>query len=189
MNSMRLFFALWPPGDLSLALAGEAKALARRFGGKPARVETIHLTLAFLGEVDAARLPAVVDAGRRVDAPSFQLVVDRLDCWRHKGLLWAGCAPPPDGLRSLVMALRGQLRAASIAVDAAPRFVPHLTLVRKAGIAGEAVAMPALEARSWPCSGFVLVHSRPAPGGREYALLESFPLPAPRPPGPAEISP
>ena len=52
---MRLFFALWPPEDLSRALADGAEALARRFGGKPARRETIHLTLAFLGEVDAAR--------------------------------------------------------------------------------------------------------------------------------------
>ncbi|MDR2113361.1 MAG: RNA 2',3'-cyclic phosphodiesterase [Candidatus Accumulibacter sp.] len=175
---MRLFFALWPPEDLSRALADGAEALARRFGGRPTRRETIHLTLAFLGEVDAACVSGVIDAGRRAYAAPFQLVVDRFGYWRHNDLLWAGCTEPAEGLRSLVMALRRQLRAASIAFDAAPRFVAHLTLVRKARIVRGEVDMISLEPLRWPCSGFVLVHSRPAAGGREYAVLESFPLPA-----------
>lgn len=173
---MRLFFALWPPEDLSRALADGAEALARRFGGKPARRETIHLTLAFLGEVDAARLLAVVESGREVAAEPFELVIDRFDCWRHNSLLWAGCAEPADGLRALVAQLRERLGAASIVFDAAPRFVPHFTLVRRARIPPGEIDMPALEQLVWPCSGFVLVHSRPAASGRDYAILESFPL-------------
>jgi 2'-5' RNA ligase len=176
MSAMRLFFALWPPESLSRALAGKADALACRFGGKPARRETIHLTLAFLGEVAVARLPAVLDAGRRVAAASFDLVVDRFGGWRHNRLLWAGCAEPADGLRSLVARLREELRAASIAMDAAPRFAPHLTLVRKAGIVSADVETLLPEPLLWPCSDFVLVHSRPAASGREYAILESFGL-------------
>ncbi|MDR0379044.1 MAG: RNA 2',3'-cyclic phosphodiesterase [Candidatus Accumulibacter sp.] len=180
MDTMRLFFALWPPEDLSRALAGEANILARRFGGKPMRRETIHLTLAFLGELAATRLPAAIDAGRRVDAASFDLVVDRLGGWRHNHLLWAGCATPSEGLRSLVTYLREQLCATTIAFDAAPHFVPHLTLVRKARFTHADVDERLPRPLVWNCARFVLVHSRPAAVGREYAILESFDLSAKR---------
>jgi 2'-5' RNA ligase len=175
---MRLFFALWPPEDLSHALAAGAETLARRFGGKPAHRETIHLTLDFLGEVDAERLHAVVESGYRVDAAPFKLVVDHFDCWRHNNLLWAGCAAPADGLRSLVACLREQLRTASFVSDMAPCFVPHLTLVRRARVPYGEIKMPPIEPLVWSCSGFVLAHSRPATTGRQYAILESFPLSA-----------
>jgi 2'-5' RNA ligase len=174
MDSMRLFFALWPPEALSRARDNQAKVLARRFGGKPSRRETIHLTLAFLGEIDAAFLPAVAEAGRRVDAAPFELVLDRFDCWRHNGLLWAGCAEPAEGLRLLVTRLREQLRAASIVFDTAPRFVPHLTLVRKTGVSRGDIATLPPEPLIWTCSSFMLVHSRPAAASREYVTLESF---------------
>ncbi|MDR0576609.1 MAG: RNA 2',3'-cyclic phosphodiesterase [Candidatus Accumulibacter sp.] len=177
---MRLFFALWPPRDLSCALAGSAAALARRFGGKPTREETIHMTLAFLDEVDAARLPAVADAGRRVEAAAFDLVVDRFGVWRHNSLLWAGCAEPADGLRLLAAKLRERLLAASIPFAETPRFVPHITLVRKARLLHGEVEMPAPEPLAWPCSSFALTHSRPAANGRrEYGIVESFPLSEP----------
>jgi 2'-5' RNA ligase len=178
MNTMRLFFALWPPEDLSRTLAEEADALVRRFGGRSTRRETIHLTLAFLGELAAARLPDAADAGRRVDAAPFDLVVDRFGGWRHKHLLWAGCAWPANGLRLLVTRLHAQLRAAAIAFDASPHFVPHLTLVRKARLEHVDVGMCPSRPLPWHCSRFVLIHSRPTASGREYTILESFDLSA-----------
>jgi 2'-5' RNA ligase len=177
MDTMRLFFALWPSEDLSCALAREADILVRRFGGKPTRRETIHLTLAFLGELAITRLPAVIDAGHRVDAMPFDLVIDRLGGWRHNNLLWAGCAAP-EGLRSLVTRLHEQLRAATIVFDAAPRFVPHLTLVRKARFTRADIDERFPQPLTWNCARFVLAHSRPATVGREYAILESFDLSA-----------
>ena len=42
---MRLFFALWPPEHVAAALAAEADALARKFGGKPTRQETVARAL------------------------------------------------------------------------------------------------------------------------------------------------
>ncbi len=172
---MRLFFALQPPADLAEALAGEALTLSRRYGGRPARPESIHLTLAFLGEVAAERLPDVLAAGRAVQAPEFDLTIDRFALWPHNGVLWAGCAPPADGLFRLVTNLREQLRAASVAFDGGSRFVPHVSLVRRVR-AHEKLDLPAPISRCWTCYDFALIRSRLMEAGSDYAVVETFPL-------------
>ena len=172
---MRLFFALKPPADLAEGLASEASTLAQRYGGKPARPETIHLTLAFLGEVAEERLPDVLAAGRAVQVPEFDLTIDRFALWPHNGVLWAGCAPPTDGLFHLVTNLREQLRAASIAFDGGSRFVPHVSLVRRVRAHGK-LDLPAPIGRCWTCSHFALIRSRLMAAGPDYAVVESFPL-------------
>ena len=172
---MRLFFALQPPADLAEALAGEALTLSRRYGGRPARPETIHLTLAFLGEVAEERLPDVLAAGRAVQVPEFDLTIDRFALWPHNGVLWAGCAPPTDGLFHLVNDLREQLRAASIAFDGGSRFVPHVSLVRRVRAHGK-LELPAPIGRCWTCSDFALIRSRLMAAGSDYVVVESFPL-------------
>ncbi|MDR2450757.1 MAG: RNA 2',3'-cyclic phosphodiesterase [Candidatus Accumulibacter sp.] len=170
---MRLFFALWPPEPVARALACAARALARSFGGRAARRETIHLTLAFPGEVADERLPEVIAAARRVRAEPFELLVDRLGVWRRQRLIWAGCPVAPP-LRALVLDLRERLRAAEVACDEPQRFVPHLTLVRKAGDAASA-ELPAFGPLPWPCGNFALVRSRRTEAGPDYLVVAEFP--------------
>ena len=142
---MRLFFALWPPERVARALATKAHVLARRFGGKPTRWETMHMTLAFL--------------------------VDRLGVWRHHRLIWAACPAVPP-LRALALDLRERLRAADVACDEPRRFAPHLSLVRKAGDVPEPSA---IEPLPWPCGGFVLIRSRLTEAGPDYLNVAEFP--------------
>ena len=54
MSTVRLFFALWPSPPLAASLAGWAQQARLTCGGRAMRTETLHLTLAFLGPVDAA---------------------------------------------------------------------------------------------------------------------------------------
>lgn len=172
---MRLFFALWPPEPVAQALAARAGALAHRFGGKVTRQETIHVTLAFLGEVDDAQLPAVIEAGRRVRAAPFELVVDRLGYWRHNRLVWAGCSAVAAQLQELAGALREQLRTAGIVCEESQRFLPHLTLVRKVRGVPSAAGLPAMEPLSWACGEFLLVRSLPSEAGSDYVAVAEFP--------------
>jgi RNA 2',3'-cyclic 3'-phosphodiesterase len=111
-----LFF-LVAPEPVRAALAGQADVLALHYGGKATRPETIHLTLAFLGEVDESLLPVAIRAAQTVSGRPFELTVDRLGYWRHNRLLWAGCASRKKELQMLVGKLREQLRAASICCD------------------------------------------------------------------------
>ena len=173
---VRLFFALWPPESAALALAGQADRLALRYSGKATRRETIHLTLAFLGEVDEALLPAAIRAAQAVTAKAFVLTIDRLGYWRHNRLLWAGCASPAKALQGLVAELREQLRAASIGCDERLRFTPHLTLVRKVPDISGPLDLAAIEPITWRCRSFVLVGSRLTSAGSDYAAMAEFSL-------------
>jgi len=171
---MRLFFAIWPPAPVALSLARLADTLAQRFGGRATRRETIHLTLAFLGDVEEEQLPAVLDVAREVTAKSFEMTFDRLGFWRHNRLIWAGGASVPPELQTLVDALRERLLAASLPCDASQSFVPHLTLVRKVGDSHP--VLPQLSSMNWACDRFVLVRSQLGAGGAGYAIVAEFPL-------------
>lgn len=174
--SLRLFFALWPDAAVADRLAGEAREAAARHGGRPTRRDTIHLTLAFLGNVASSRLDAVKAAARSVTARPFGLTLDRLGYWHHNHLLWAGCAHPPDELAKLAGDLQKALAGAGFAPDGIGReFVPHVTLVRRVpdGMSTDTSGIAAVE---WPCDEFVLAVSETGGEGSKYRLAGRFPL-------------
>lgn len=76
---MRLFIAVNFSPDFKddiFRLVQELKS--RSQGGTFTRVENIHLTLAFLGEVEKNRLQAVMDAMSVLEFPDLDLVFDHL---------------------------------------------------------------------------------------------------------------
>jgi len=177
----RLFFALWPSAELAAGLAAIAAAGAQRFAGRASRRETLHLTLAFLGEVAIADLPALLAAAGRVRSGPFRLQVDRFGFWRRNRLLWAGCAPSP-GLDALVAELGAALAAAGISwPDQQRAFTPHLTLARKLPAstpADEVERISCAGLPAWPCTHFVLVASSLSAAGPFYSPLAEFLLTA-----------
>lgn len=176
----RLFFALWPPAVLAGQLGAVARQAALELGGRATRPETIHLTLAFLGDVAEARLPELCRAAAAIRGKTFGLGIDCLACWPHKHLLWAGCSVPPPALRQLHSSLGEGLAGLGLRPDDSRHtFTPHLSLVRRLP---EALA---LSERSWPlpicrldwpCQRFVLVRSRLSSVGPDYQILAEFPL-------------
>lgn len=180
-TTRRLFFALWPDAALANGLAAVASSAAAHFGGRPTRRETLHLTLAFLGDVVESRVPAVIDAGHRVVAAPFSLTPDRLGYWLHNRLLWAGCAPVA-GLDQLHSKLALALVEAGQALPGRQTlFTPHLTLVRKLPTdpAMDAVrSFPLGDLTEWRCASFCLVQSRLTASGSLYEVLAEYPLAA-----------
>ena len=178
---MRLFFALWPPVGAARKLARIALAAASTLGGKATRQNTIHLTLAFLGEIEEAKLPLLIQTAEGLHAAPFSVEVDRLGYWRHNQLLWAGSASPSAPLNELVDTLRDALAKAGFHVDGEQRrFIPHLTLVRKLPEpsipAARPIELPEIDPVRWRCTRFVLVRSQTADGGPSYEILADFPL-------------
>ncbi len=173
-ETARVFFALWPPDEIAGRLAAVAVDYSQAAGGRPTRRETIHLTLAFLGDIAVERLPELQRLAGEVDGAAFDLTLDRFGIWQHNRVLWAGCATPPL-LLDLAGNLKRRLLEADFAVaDAKRPFVPHVTLVRK--LARFDVALPVAEALNWPCREFVMVRSRLSAAGSDYELLARFPL-------------
>jgi RNA 2',3'-cyclic 3'-phosphodiesterase len=164
---LRLFFALWPDDRTRAALAERGEELHRVTGGRATRPESLHITLAFLGDCDPARCDAVQAAAARVRPRPFELVLDRAGLWVHNRIAWLGASEMPPELEVLVQGLRSALADAGVAFDGKP-FVPHITLARKVRPGS---TLPALSPVRWPVAGFALVQSVLDRGGSNYAVL------------------
>jgi 2'-5' RNA ligase len=164
----RLFFALWPDAALQARLVAWAKAAAGR--GRPTRRENIHLTLAFLGNTETARIPDLIALAREQAVASFELPLDRVGYWKHNRIIWCGAERDPPALAALVEGLRARLDAAGIAYDH-QSFVSHVTLVRNA--AGLEAA-PAWVPLQWTVEDFALVTSVRIEGRVTYQVVQRF---------------
>ena len=165
----RLFFALWPNDAARAALTGWSRELRALCGGRAPHPQDLHLTLAFLGSVEAERIEAVERAAGDVEPRTATLVLDRPGFWKHNRIVWAGASSVPAEIETLVVGLRGALARSGIAFDA-KRFVSHVTLLRDAR---EPPWLPALKPVSWEIRGFALASSSPRPSGR-YQILRAW---------------
>lgn len=163
---LRLFFALWPDDAARAALERWSTAIHRVTGGRATRGDSIHMTLAFLGDCDPARLDELKAAAAGVRVRPFELVLDEAGFWKHNRIAWAGATQTPAALETLVSDLRAALAAARFAFDRKP-FVSHLTLVRKAQ---PGFVMPALDPIRWEVTAFALVRSVMRPAGSDYLV-------------------
>ncbi len=170
--TVRLFFALWPDSALQGRLAAWAKQVAGR--GRTMRRENLHLTLAFLGDTDAALVPDLIALAADIRFATIRLPLDRVGYWKHKRIIWCGASEEPQALTALVADLRARLTAAGVRYDPKP-FVPHVTLVRNAASLPEA---PAWIPLVWEARDFALVASTRAEGRVTYAVMRRFPAAA-----------
>lgn len=171
-QALRLFFAVWPPAEIQARLAATGAELQRELGGKSTREESIHLTLVFLGSVEAARVEPVVAMGQSVRCPRFTLPIERCGSFKGNGIGWAGPMVTPEPLAALAAGLQSGSRALGFAVDERP-YHAHLTLVRKAQ--RPLRTRPLAEPMSWPVEEFVLVCSELGGPGSRYSVLHRFP--------------
>ena len=171
-QTLRLFFALWPPDDLRGELAAWAKQVAGR--GRAMRRENLHLTLAFLGDTDAALLPEIKSLASVLRFDPIRLPLDRAGYWRHNRIIWCGASEEPQTLLDLVADLRERLKAAGVRYDPKP-FVSHVTLVRNAAGLPET---PAWAPLIWEAADFALVGSLLVEGRVAYQVLQRFPATA-----------
>lgn len=171
-ETVRLFFALWPPSALQAKFAAWARQVAGR--GRAMRQENLHLTLAFLGDTNAALLPDLLALAADVCFAPIRLPLDRVGYWKHNRIIWCGAGEEPDALTALVGDLRARLDAAGIRYDPKP-FVSHITLVRNA--AGLPAA-PAWIPLVWEAGDFALVSSARVEGRVTYQVLRRFPAQA-----------
>lgn len=173
-STHRLFFALWPGEDVRHAIAARAGDFdaACAPGGRAVVPQRYHLTLQFLGSfagLPEATVEGAIDAGERVRAPEFALLLDRIGSFERNRVWWLGCDVAP-GLRHLHDQLAAALGAVDLRADVAP-FVPHVTLGRGQK---QRLQTRAVDPLAWPLRDFVLVDS--AAGAPAYQILRRWPL-------------
>jgi len=151
----RLFFALWPGDEVRQALfhwqvhnlPGDVRWTHRA---------DLHMTLHFLGQVEAERVDVLRELGAAIEKRPFAMVLDTVGHFRRPQVLWAGLSSVPGELGALHAQLGEGLRARGFASEARA-FHPHVTLARKVRQAPPAGPLAPL---TWPVTELVLVESR-----------------------------
>ena len=124
----RLFVALHLPESLKQGIRELQSGLrnARWLTG-----DRLHLTLAFIGEVDGCAQRRIGAALKNVAAPALQIELHRLGCFPPRGaprVLWTSASAKAD-LVSLARTVRQALGHAGVTLERR-QFVPHVTIAR-----------------------------------------------------------
>jgi RNA 2',3'-cyclic 3'-phosphodiesterase len=174
----RLFTALALPPPTRTALEQTRGGL---FGARWIAPEDYHITLRFIGDIDARladEIVTVLDGLRRARAP-----VD------FEGLSWFG-GPKPHAIVARVkpsadlLALAADHERRMLRLGLPPetrQFTPHVTLARLRGVSAEAVAdylaaRGRLEAPGFVAASFALMSSKGGVGGGPYVTEAEFAL-------------
>lgn len=124
---MRLFIAIQLSEEMKKALTACMHDLKKQgVEGNYVPARNLHMTLAFIGEYDdPVRVKRIIES---VPLPPFRLSFSEKGNFGN--LIWIG-VKGNQKLKTYVKNLREALKAAEVPVDH-DKFVPHITLIRKA---------------------------------------------------------
>lgn len=176
---MRLFIAIEIPGDIKTAIGGLRVDIP---GARWVPAEQIHLTLAFLGEVEEAVVERLTEELARIHLSGFELGFEGAGCFpsRHRPrVLWIGVMSHPH-LIDLASRVSEAVLACNIPQEERP-FSPHITLARLKLSPSQAfdafldqnkkLKLPRFRVRE-----ITLFQSRLTPQGAVHIPVRSFPL-------------
>ncbi|MCE8029836.1 RNA 2',3'-cyclic phosphodiesterase [Halomonas daqingensis] len=165
---MRLFLALNPPPELRERLGALADIAHARCGGRRMPDPSLHLTLAFLGEVQEAKAAELVEwvQGLAIEPGEWRL--DGWGCFRRPGIVWVGGRQTDHGLARLQGRLWDALEARGFGISPGG-FTPHVTLLRRAASL-DLNGLPAVDL-TWSYERVELLHSVVDQRGSHYRSL------------------
>ena len=145
---MRLFVAAEIPDGCYDALCETSAALRTFVRGRYVGPDLFHVTLAFLGEVSAARLGEVAYLMRKgcAEVAPFHTTLGGLGTFGRASSadLWQGFAEGRDEWDALAQGVRAALRDGGFDIDE-KGFIPHVTLMRRADVAHGVLPMPCVD--------------------------------------------
>lgn len=190
-TQIRAFVAIELSDDAKRALTALIQSLRglRIDGLRLVRLEGMHLTLKFLGDIDASRVPRIADAMATVSArhTSFRLTLAEPGFFPNADrarVLWVGVDGDLRPLRQLQRDVDETLAVLGFAAEKRP-FNPHLTIARMRDSAARADrrrAADALAAYPLPpgivisANAVSLMQSELRPGGAVYTRIAHAPL-------------
>ena len=174
----RLFVALRPPEDIRDPLIDTMEGVV---GARWQGDDQLHLTLRFVGEVDAAQADDLASALQAVRLAPFTLRLRGVGTFERKGRTTALWAKVEESEPLAILQRRGETacRRAGLAPETR-RFVPHVTIARINASTGPIGGWLAQHGRlalpDWHVTHFHLYESRLDAGGAHYEPLLDFAL-------------
>lgn len=163
----RVFIALWPEAKTRQDIAALMKSgVVANAVGKPVPIDNLHITLAFLGDVEMVRIDHLAQAIGRIEQAPYTLVLDRIGCFPRARVVWLGASRRS---RSFARTRRGVNRILEeLGFKTEKReAAPHVTLLRKARPL-RAVQFDPVE---WPVKEICLVESKLSPNSAIYRVI------------------
>ena len=151
---------------------------------------SLHLTLAFLGELDDAQLADATSAARDAASASspFTLSLGELGTFgprRAPRVIWTSISGDTNAVLALQQRLVGALTSRGFPREERP-FSPHLTLARlKQPLSPDAFSqlealqrapIPPAERATFPVDHIAVMKSEPLPSGARYTRLATCPV-------------
>jgi 2'-5' RNA ligase len=164
---MRLFFALWSDDDVTRQLSEIARQLNLESGSRRVDPQNYHVTLAFVGEVPAAKLAVLQQIGRSLRVPRFTFNCDSIEYWQSSQVVVAAVRAAPPGLFELGGKLNEALELPREPLRA------HVTLARKVT---QAPVLQAMSPVVWQATDFSLNRSDTGGAGSAYTVLDTWSL-------------
>jgi len=192
MEKMRLFVAIPLPEPLLAQLGRVQRRLEQEIPPRSVRwvrPEGIHLTLKFMGDTPADKLPATQQALAAVarNSPTCTFTVGEIGCFPNPNrprVVWVGIQEPEERLAVIQDAIEEALAPLGYPPEGRG-FTPHLTLGRvrrradrrDAARVGEVAAGTTVGTLGRVSAGhFALIRSTLKPTGAEYTTLAEFRL-------------
>jgi len=169
---LRVFFALVPDAGTQRSLGIVAREIATRARGRAIIDANLHLTLAFIGDVESPRVAALRRIVAILPQQAFTLELDSVGSFRHSDLAWIAPSNRPAQLAELHAALVHALADAHFALETRP-FHPHITLVRRCT---KKIANGGADRLTWRVDRVALLASIAANGGVTYRELAGLRL-------------
>jgi RNA 2',3'-cyclic 3'-phosphodiesterase len=184
----RLFVCIELPGSAREALAALQDRL-RREGGRVSWVppKNMHLTLVFLGDVDASRVSSIGEVLQQA-VTSYEPFEIRLQgsgafpSLNRPRVLWVGVSGALDALQSVHVRLTNGLAEVGLQGDTKP-FSPHLTLGRVKDdrdpllrAVTSTLVSETIQVEPFTVSEILLMRSELDPQGARYTTLHRAPL-------------
>ncbi|MFQ5991506.1 MAG: RNA 2',3'-cyclic phosphodiesterase [Nitrospiraceae bacterium] len=191
IEQIRTFIAIELPGTLRQALAdqqAQLRDLIGRTGDRSIRLqwvkpESIHVTLKFLGDVDASLIPKMQAslAGAVSSQPRFSVEVSGLGAFpdaQAPRVLWVGMSGSGKELAGLAAQVDQALHELGFPLESRP-FRPHLTVARikersrevGRALTASGVMTKAVEIGSLAVSSVSVMKSELKPSGAVYTRL------------------
>jgi len=176
---IRLFAAIELPADIRQRIAALGAGVP---GAKWAKIENLHLTLRFIGNVDGRAYGDIVDVLGHISVPRFALQLQGVGAFgdrKRVDSLWVGVKPNETLVR-----LQAKIEQAMQRLELEPerrKFHPHVTLARLKGAPESRVAEflalhGGLCCEPFPVEQFVLLSSYLSQNGSIYQREAVYPL-------------